>query len=189
MTAGASSSHYGAPSTRSSGMGRAGTAVFGVAAVVVGVVLLANPYAAARTLAVFIGLALVIGGCLEIAAEWDHGRPWPSLLLGAVLIIGGLLTLFWPGPTLWTIAVVTGLSLLVHGIGRVALAFAARAELPSWKWLALGGAVNIVVGIFALAWPAATVLVLSLMLGIEILVFGAFLLMAAFMGSRSTAHA
>jgi uncharacterized membrane protein HdeD (DUF308 family) len=189
MSAGVSSSHSGAPSTRHSGMGRMGLAVFGVAAVVVGGILLFNPYAAAKTLALFIGLALLIGGLMEVAAAWDSDRRAPGLVLGAVLIVGGLLTLFWPGPTLWTIAVLTGISLLIHGIGRVALAFAARAQLPSWGWFALAGALNIVIGILALAWPEATILVLSLMLGFQILIFGAFLLVAAFMTSRAPAHA
>ena len=189
MTAGVSNSYSGAPATGHSGMGRVGLAVFGAAAVVVGGILLFNPYTAAKTLALFIGLALLIGGLLEIAAGWDSGRRVASLVLGAVLIVGGLLTLFWPGPTLWTIAVLTGISLLIHGIGRVAMAFAARAQLPSWGWFAFAGALNIIIGILALAWPEATILVLSLMLGFQILIFGVFLLVAAFMTSRAPASA
>jgi uncharacterized membrane protein HdeD (DUF308 family) len=189
MSAGVSSSYSGAPATGHSGMGRVGLAVFGVAAVVVGGILLFNPYTAAKTLALFIGLALLIGGLMEVAAAWDSDRKAPGLVLGAVLIIGGLVTLFWPGPTLWTIAVITGLSLLIHGIGRVVLAFAARAQLPSWGWFAFAGVLNIIIGILALAWPEATILVLSLMLGFQILIFGVFLLVAAFASGRAPAHA
>jgi uncharacterized membrane protein HdeD (DUF308 family) len=187
MSAGVSSSYSGAPATGHSGMGRVGLAVFGVAAVVVGGILLFNPYTAAKTLALFIGLALLIGGLMEVAAAWDSDRKAPGLVLGAVLIVGGLVTLFWPGPTLWTIAVITGLSLLIHGIGRVVLAFAARAQLPSWGWFAFAGVLNIIVGILALAWPEATVLVLSVILGAQVLVFGVILLVAAFTGARAEA--
>jgi uncharacterized membrane protein HdeD (DUF308 family) len=88
---------------------------------------------------------------------------------------------------LWTLAVLTGLSLIVQGIARTALAFAGRAEIPGWGWVAVAGAFNIVVGILALAWPEATVLVLSLLLGAQIIVFGLFLLVAAFAGSRTNA--
>ncbi|MCW2533066.1 MAG: putative rane protein HdeD, family, partial [Blastococcus sp.] len=49
------------------------------------------------------------------------------------------------------------------------------------------GAFNILVGVLALAWPEATVLVLSLILGAQVLVFGLFLLVAAFVGSRAEA--
>ena len=104
-----------------------------------------------------------------------------------LLVIGGLAAAFWPGATLWTLAVLTGLSLLLHGIVRIVLAFAGRAEIPGWGWLALAGAFNILVGILALAWPEATVLVLSIILGAQIIVFGVILLVAAFTGSRAEA--
>ena len=188
MTADVSSSHSGAPAARHSGMARIGLAVLGVATVLVGALLLVNPFAAVRTLGLLLGLALVIGGCLEIASGWESGRRVLGILLGAVLIVGGLLTAFWPAVTVWTLAVLTGLSLLIHGIGRIALAFAARAELPTWGWLALAGALNVVLGILALAWPEATVRVLSLILGFQALVFGVFLLIAAFSASRSHAR-
>jgi uncharacterized membrane protein HdeD (DUF308 family) len=164
-----------------------GLAVLGVAVVVVGGILLFNPYAAARTLALFIGLALLIGGALEIAVAWGSDRRGLAIIPGVLLVIGGLATAFWPGITLWTLAVLTGLSLVTSGIVRVALAFAGRSEIPGWGWLALAGAFNILVGVLAMAWPEATVLVLSLILGAQIIVFGLFLLVAAFTSSRVTA--
>jgi len=185
MTAGANPSYAGAPSARQMGLGRAGLAVFGGAAVVVGLVLLFNPYAAVRTLALLLGLALVISGCMEIALGWDSGRRGSSLVLGAILVIGGLLAAFWPAVTVWTLAVLAGISLLVHGLGRIVLAFMGRSEIPGWGWLAAAGAFNVVVGIVALVWPEATVVVLSLILAIQILGFGVCLLIAAFLPSRS----
>ena len=104
-----------------------------------------------------------------------------------ILVIGGIAAAVWPGATLWTLAVLTGVSLILHGIGRVLLAFIGRSEIPGWGWLALAGAFNILVGIMALVWPEATVLVLSLILGAQIIVFGLFLLVAAFAGSRTPA--
>jgi uncharacterized membrane protein HdeD (DUF308 family) len=184
MTADVSSSYAGAPPARYSGLARTGIAVLGAAAVIVGIVLTFHPVAAARTLGLLLGLALVLTGCLEIAVGWDTDRRGRGLL-GVVLVIGGLLTAFWPGVTVWTLAVLTGVSLLVHGIGRIVLAFAGRAEIPGWGWLALAGALNVVVGVLALSWPEATVLVLSLILGAQIVVFGLLLLISAFVGTRT----
>jgi uncharacterized membrane protein HdeD (DUF308 family) len=186
MTADVSNSYSGAPPAKRSGLGRVVLAVFGVAVLVVGGFLLFNPFAAARTLALLIGLALFIGGCLDIALAWGERRGL-AVLPGVLLVIGGIAAAFWPGATLWTLAVLTGLSLLLHGLIRVALAFAARSEIPSWGWLALAGAFNIVVGILALAWPEATVVVLSVILGAQVLVFGVILLVAAFTGARAEA--
>jgi uncharacterized membrane protein HdeD (DUF308 family) len=67
----------------------------------------------------------------------------------------------------------------------------ARHEIPGWGWLVLAGAVNVVIGVIAIAWPQATVLVLCLILGAQIAVFGLLLLIAAFVphGARAGAHA
>jgi uncharacterized membrane protein HdeD (DUF308 family) len=162
-------------------------AVFGGAAVLVGIFLLFNPYAAVRTLALLLGLSLVISGILEIALGWESGKRASSLVLGAILVVGGLLAAFWPEVTVWTLAVLAGVSLLVHGVGRIAVAFMARSEVPGWGWLALAGALNVVFGVVALVWPAATVVVLSLILGFQVLIFGVCLLVVAFTGSRSGA--
>jgi uncharacterized membrane protein HdeD (DUF308 family) len=190
MTADVSRPSAGAAPSRHTGT-RVAVGLLGVAALVVGVVLLFNPVAAARSLALLLGLAFVIGGMLEIAVGWDaEKRRWGSFALGAILIIGGVLAAIWPGVTLFTLALITGLSLILHGAARVGLAVVARDEIPGWGWLVLAGAVNVVIGVIAIAWPQATVLVLSLILGAQIAVFGLLLLVAAFVhpGSRAGAH-
>jgi uncharacterized membrane protein HdeD (DUF308 family) len=186
MTTDVSRSPSGAPPDKRRGLARLGVGIFGAAAVVLGCFLLFNPYDAASTLAWLIGAALLVGGCVDIAEGWGSDGRSTSALPGALLVIGELVALIWPGATLWTLAVVVGISLLLHGLTRLGLALAGRKQIHHWGWLALAGAINIVVGIIALAWPAATVAVLSLILGFQILLFGVVLLVAAFTGSRST---
>ena len=183
MTANVSGAYSDVTPSRHTGT-RIAVGVLGVAALVIGIVLLFNPVAAARTLALLVGLSFVIGGFLEIAAGWDaERRRWGSVALGAVLVVGGALAAFWPGITLFTLALITGLSLLIHGFARIALAFIARHEIPGWGWLALAGAVHVVFGVLAITWPEATVLVLSLILGAQIAAFGLLLLVFAFLPS------
>lgn len=179
------SSYSGAPPAPHSGAARAAAAVLGVLAVALGVFLLIHPYSAARTLALLVGLALVLGGVLELAVG-DTGRRWTSIVLGAVLVIGGVLAALWPSVTLHTVAVITGIVLILHGIVRLTLAVVVRHEVPSWGWLALAGVVNLAVGVLAIAWPEATILVLSLLLGAQILVFGLVLTVAAFWAGRGS---
>jgi uncharacterized membrane protein HdeD (DUF308 family) len=155
--------------------------------VVLGGALLLHPYEAARTLALIIGLALLVGGCFEIGVTWDAQRRALAVLPGVILVVGGVATAFWPGVTLWTVAVLTGVSLILEGVGRVALAVAGRAEVNAWRWFALAGVLNVVVGVMAIAWPEATVLVLSVLLGLQIIGFGLVLLVAALASPRTTA--
>ncbi|WP_029432175.1 HdeD family acid-resistance protein [Blastococcus sp. URHD0036] len=179
MTASVSNPYAGSPASKHTGI-RIAVAVLGLATVVLGVVLLFNPVAAAKSLALLVGLAFIVGGLLEIAVGWDTRLRWVSAVLGAVLVVGGLLAIAWPDATLWAIALITGLSLLAHGVGRIALAVAMRHEVHNWGWLALAGAFGVLFGIAALAWPEATVLVLCLVLGAQITVFGLLITAAAF---------
>jgi uncharacterized membrane protein HdeD (DUF308 family) len=191
MTANVSSPYADATPTRHRGL-RIVVGLLGLAALVIGIVLLFNPVAAARSLALLLGLSFIVGGLLEIAVGWDaEKRRGASLALGVVLVIAGVLAAVWPGVTLFTLALITGLSLILHGAGRVGLALMARHEIPGWGWLVLAGAVNVVIGVIAIAWPQATILVLSLILGAQIAVFGLLLLIAAFVhpGARAGAHA
>jgi uncharacterized membrane protein HdeD (DUF308 family) len=179
MTANVSDQYAGPAPAHHTGV-RVAIGLLGLAALVVGVVLIFDPVAAARSLALLVGLAFVVGGLLEIAVGWDGGHRVFSTILGAILIIGGLLAVVWPGVTLGTIAWITGLSLIVHGAGRVGIAVLERHEIPSWGWLVLAGAVNVIIGVVAIAWPQATVFVLALMLGVQIALFGLLLLVASF---------
>jgi uncharacterized membrane protein HdeD (DUF308 family) len=183
MTANVSSPYAGATPARHGGT-RVVIGLLGLAALVIGVVLLFNPVAAARTLALLLALSFVIGGLLEMAVGWDsqQGR-WVSFILGGILVLGGVLVLAWPGITLAAIALVTGLSLILHGAARVGLAVVHRHDVPGWGWFVLAGAVNVLIGVVAIAWPEATIWVLSLILGLQIALFGVLLLVAAFMRS------
>lgn len=185
MSANVTSPYAGAPS-KHTGL-RVGAGLLGALAVIVGVVLVFDPVAAAASLALLIGLSLIVGGLLEIAAGWDSGRRAGAVVLGAILVVGGVLAVAWPGVTLWTLVLITGMSLIVHGIGRVGLAVAAHDEIPGWGWLVLAGAINVVVGVLAVMWPEVTVRVLSLILGLQIIFFGVLLLAAAFLRPRTPA--
>jgi uncharacterized membrane protein HdeD (DUF308 family) len=188
MTANVSSSYAGAPPAHHTGL-RVAVGALGVAVLAVGVVLLFNPVTAAHALALLIGLGFVLAGLLEVAVGWDSGHRGAAAVLGALLVIGGIWAAAWPGVTLRVLVLITGLSLIVHGIGRIALAVVARREVPGWGWLAAAGALNVVVGVVALAWPEATVLVLSLVLGIQVALFGLVLLGAAFVRYRPSTGA
>jgi uncharacterized membrane protein HdeD (DUF308 family) len=187
MTADVSGTYSEAPPAKRGAGARTAAGIFGVVAVLLGGYLLLHPYEAARTLALIIGLALVVGGCFEIGVAWDAQRRALAVLPGVVLVVGGIATAFWPDVTLWTVAVLTGLSLILDGVGRIALAVAGRAGVPAWRWFALAGALNVVVGVMAIAWPEATVIVLSVLLGLQIVFFGLVLTVAALAGPRTTA--
>lgn len=142
----------------------------GVAAVAVGVILLLSPGLAVGTLALLAALGLVFTGLGELAGSGRYRGTWTTIA-SASLVAAGVLAIAWPDITLWALAVVAGFGLLLSGGIRLAAAWTDRPD--GWGWLAVGGGLSVFVGLLAIAWPAATVLVLALLLGVRMIVFGA----------------
>ena len=145
--------------------------VVGAALVILGLVLLANPFAAIWILGVLIGVSLIVGGLAEVASSKGAPGPrWPSLVVGGLVIIAGIAAAVWPDATVWVLAVVAGLGLAVSGAVTLIGALVGGSDGRGLR-LALGG-VSLVIGLAVLAWPDATLLVLALLIGFRTLVNG-----------------
>ena len=154
--------------------------VMGLLSVVIGTWLVFSPEAAITTLALLLAIALFFNGLSELVTAGDRFRPWVGYVLGAMFLVAGLVVLLRPGKSLWFLAVVVGISVIVTGIMQVALAFMDRERIRHWVLLAVLGAVGIVVGILAIVWPGITVWVLALLIGVRLLIFGVVQLALAF---------
>src|ERR671916_455569 len=89
----------------------------GVVSAVVGVVLMFDVVAAARTLALLVALGLVVTGAGELMTAGRY-RSTLGLVAGGALMAGGVLAALWPGITLWVLAVIVGIGLIASGVGR-----------------------------------------------------------------------
>ena len=144
----------------------------GVLLVVLGVLLLANLVDAAFTLAVLVGISLLVEGFDELMQAERHEVRWPGYVLGVVWILTGVIAIAWPGITLRSLAIVTGISFVVGGIALVVFAGRFRRRLPRWNWWVVAGLLSVVAGIFCLAWPDVTILALAILLGLRVLMRG-----------------
>ena len=144
----------------------------GVVMAVVGVLLLLNPFDAVRTLALLVALGLFVASVDELAQAERHEVRWPSYVLAAIWFVTAMWALIWPGVTLWALAATVGIGLIVGGIAEIAFVGRFRRTLPMWGVWLLDGLLSIVVGVFALVWPEATILALAILLGIRVLLRG-----------------
>jgi uncharacterized membrane protein HdeD (DUF308 family) len=141
--------------------------VGGLALVVLGVWLLTNLFESVTVLAWLIGISLIIAGVIEVLALHSvkevAAAAWIS---GGLLVAAGIAVLVWPDATLWAIALVAGIGLVLAGTLRVVVALADReqADMP-WQ-LGLGG-LTAALGIVILVWPGQTLVVLAVLLGIR----------------------
>jgi uncharacterized membrane protein HdeD (DUF308 family) len=143
--------------------------VLGGAAAVLGVLLIFDLFTAVRTLALLVAFGLIVTGLGELVSAGRY-RSTLGIVAGAVLILAGILAALWPDITLWVLAVVTGVGLIISGAARIVGGLALRVE--GWGWLFVGGVLSVVIGFLAIAWPDVTILALGLLLGIRMLLFG-----------------
>jgi uncharacterized membrane protein HdeD (DUF308 family) len=145
--------------------------VAGAALVLLGLYLLANPFAAIWILGVVIGISLALGGVAEVLAGRNTSGPrWPSLVLGLVFVGLGIASMAWPDATVWVIALLAGLALVAGGL----ISLGASLGGGEGMGLRLGlGAASLIAGIVVLAWPDATLLVVAIIIGLRTLLAGA----------------
>lgn len=144
----------------------------GIGVMVLGVLLLANLFTAATTLALLVAIALAFQGVDEIMNASRYQRRWPGYVLGILYVMTAVWAATWPGITLWALAVVVGVGFLVSGVVEFFMLVRFHHELPyRWAFIALA-LMSILVGFLALVWPAATILVLAVLLGARVFIQG-----------------
>jgi uncharacterized membrane protein HdeD (DUF308 family) len=144
----------------------------GIGVIVLGVLLLANLFTAATTLALLVAIALAFQGIDEIVNASRYQPHWPGYVLGGLYLVTAVWAASWPGITLWALAVVVGVGFVISGVVEFFMLVRFHHELP-YRWLFIALALmSILVGFFALVWPAATILVLAVLLGVRVFIEG-----------------
>jgi uncharacterized membrane protein HdeD (DUF308 family) len=112
------------------GAQRALTAVLGVLFVIAGVFCLRNMLVSLLAIATIIGVTWLTGGIVGIASAFNARYPTEvrvaSGILGALTVLGGLVVLFWPGPSLATLVYLTGIWLVAIGLLQVFMVLRTR---------------------------------------------------------------
>jgi len=109
-----------------------------------------------------------------------------GIVIGIVSIVVGLLVLFWPDVTLWLVAILFGIQLIIQGAMRIG--FASRARGAGWpRGLSIAvGILVIIAGILCLLRPAISLIALAYLLAIGWIIEGIATLTQAFGHGRAT---
>jgi uncharacterized membrane protein HdeD (DUF308 family) len=112
------------------GGSRALAAVLGILFVIGGVICLRDIVVSLLVIATIIGITWLIGGIVGLVAAFAGHSSGPARtlagVLGGISILGGLVVLIWPGPSLATIVVLTGIWLLIIGAFQLVLVLRSR---------------------------------------------------------------
>ncbi len=146
--------------------------IFGGLLTALGVWLLFSSDAGMATVAILLSIGLFLSGLGELVWANDRQEPWHGYLLGGLFIAGGIVVLAQPGDSLRVLAIIIGAVLILGGLLQLAVALLDREDIEHWTWMALFGFVTAAVGVMAIIWPAVTIRVLSLILALRFLIVG-----------------
>jgi uncharacterized membrane protein HdeD (DUF308 family) len=117
------------------------------------------------------------------ASEWEAVEVvarawWLGLIVGLISLVGGIVLIAYPGPTLTVIALLVGIELLIGGVFLIVGALGQ----PSGSRLGgvLGGALAMIAGVIVLRHPSGSILVVALAVGLYLILAGVLRLVGAF---------
>jgi uncharacterized membrane protein HdeD (DUF308 family) len=140
---------------------------------------IAFPLSASVAVTLLVGVVLVIAGIGQLLHALRVSR-WPGFLitlLSALLSLAvGTLVLLYPLSGVLSLTLLVGTFLLVGGTLKIILAFRVRPGL-SWQWLLFAGGLAVLLGVLILLqWPVAAGWVLGVLIGIDLLFSGLWML-------------
>jgi uncharacterized membrane protein HdeD (DUF308 family) len=130
----------------------------GIAWIVFAFFILSFNYRTVWAIAVFFGIAFIVGGLMEFAvAAVAPGWKWLYVLIGIVSIVAGLIALMWPGQTFLVLSAIVGWLLLFYGIIDIVFAFSTRHLEGLWWMQLVSGIIMVLLGFWAISPDNATV--------------------------------
>jgi uncharacterized membrane protein HdeD (DUF308 family) len=146
----------------------------GIILIVVGTVAIAMPFAGSMASIVALSALLIMGGIAQlVGAFWT--RDWSgfflTLLMGVLYLILGVVFLRHPVNALSFVTLLLACGLMVSGLFRIIGSLMSR--FPQWGWTLLGGAINLLLGIYIYSqWPLDSLFILGLFVGIDMIFTG-----------------
>lgn len=158
-------------------------ALRGLLAVVFGVIALAEPGVALRSLIMIFGVFALVEGVIEVA--WalfarQGSFPWGALLGGLAGIVVGVLAFTRPGISAMVLLFFIAWWSILKGIFEIITAIHLRKVIDNEWLLALSGVVGVLFGGFLLARPGAGAIAILWMIGVFAIIMGLLWISVAF---------
>ena len=149
--------------------------IMGICIVLLGMLLVAYPFAAGVITAVLLGWVLILVGIAQfVFALHSHavGRFFWKVLGAAVFVITGIMLAFFPVAGLATLTAVLAGVLLVEAGFLMVTAFNMR-PMNGWGWFLFDGLASLLLGgLILFHWPNSSVWAIGTLIGFAVLMSG-----------------
>jgi uncharacterized membrane protein HdeD (DUF308 family) len=149
----------------------------GVAAIALGVLVLAWPGATLAVVGVLFGIYLLVSGVFQLAGAFGTHVPGHmralSFVTGAVSVLLGLICFRGVAESVLLLALWIGFGWLLRGIMQTAVAISTEG-LPARGWQIFLGIITALAGVVLIISPFGSIAALTLVSGIWLIVLGVF---------------
>jgi uncharacterized membrane protein HdeD (DUF308 family) len=154
--------------------------VAGVLWLLFGMFILTLRPAAVASVAILAGVAFILGGISQffMAMRAENWR-WLWFVGGILGIAAGIAAFVWPAMTLYVLAVFVAWYLVISGVFVIIAALSGPTRHLWWVGLIIG-ALEFLLGIWAIASPGRELLLLVNLVGISMVLYGVTEIFAAF---------
>lgn len=114
------------------------------------------------------------------AGTSSKNRDWGLLVSGIVLILFAIAIMAWPGVTLVTIAIMTGVLLLLAGIVDIVFYTRFHDTMDRSGWVIVNAVLDILLGGMFLLHPIITASILPWLAGIFVVAYGIMAIASSF---------
>ncbi|KIZ16757.1 HdeD family acid-resistance protein [Streptomyces natalensis] len=157
-------------------MGWQALLTMGLAAIALGVVVLAWPQETLRVVGVLFGVYLLVIGVFQLAAAFGTHVPRHlralHFLTGALSVLLGLICFRGTLESILLLALWIGFGWLVRGIMVTATAASAPREMPARGWMLFSGIIGLLAGTVLIVAPFTSIAALTLTVSIMAIVLG-----------------
>jgi uncharacterized membrane protein HdeD (DUF308 family) len=165
---------------------------FGIISVLAGLVAIFWPGSALLVVAYIFGAYLLVGGVFWFVGAFavPHESGWLRALQALLALLSfavGIYLLRHPAYTVLIIAILLGFYWIIHGFIELFTGIG-HPELPRRGWTIASGILGIIAGAIVLFYPSPSLLVLTIVLGVWLIIYGGMLIAGAFQ-LRSATHA
>ena len=152
-------------------------AVVGILLLVAGMICLSNPGAALATLSLYLGVAMLLSGVIDIvifakASRFVAGAGW-FLAEGLLTVLLSLFLLFHQAFTLLSLPYIFGMWILFSGVSKIVSGFdLKKLGFSKWGWIVALGVLMTGVGVISFCRPVLSAVALSALLAIGLIAEG-----------------
>ena len=150
-------------------------ALAGLAAIVLGIVVLVWPHVTLAVVGILFGIYLLISGVLQLATAFGHHVPASmravGFISGALSILLGLICFRGAAESTLLLGLWIGFGWLIQGVMLTAVALSTEG-LPARGWQLFVGVITALAGIVLIVSPFGSLTVLTVVSGIWLLVLG-----------------